>query len=87
VLVFSNYNWNSDFAVAQFLKDLLLESVSNVSSLPFVVEFCLMNSFCVINEEAKERITMMSCDTASSVFSKIFSVCCSFKINTFSCGL
>jgi hypothetical protein len=91
VLIFSNYNWNSDFAVAQFLKDLLLESTSNVLSLPFVVEFCLMNSFRVINEEGKERITMISCDTASSVFSKIFSVCkagvcsviCSFKNDTF----
>jgi hypothetical protein len=72
VLVFSNYNWNSDFAVAQFLKDLLLESTSNVLSLPFVVEFCLLNSFRVTNEEGKERITMISCDTASSVFSKIF---------------
>jgi hypothetical protein len=71
VLVFSNYNWDSDFAAAQFLKDLLSESTSNVLSLPFVVEFCLMNSFHVTSEEGKERITMISCDNASLLFSKI----------------
>jgi hypothetical protein len=51
MLVFSNYNWDSDFVAAQFFKDLLSESTSNVLALPFIVEFCLMNSFHVTSEE------------------------------------
>jgi hypothetical protein len=63
---------NDAFGVAFFLKDLLLEVPQSVASLPFVAEFCLMFAFRVPNNGA--TITMISCDTVSSVFSKISSV-------------
>jgi hypothetical protein len=63
---------NDAFALAFFLKDLLLEIPPSVTSLPFVAEFCLMFAFRVpVNGSA---ISMISCDTVSSVFSKISSV-------------
>jgi hypothetical protein len=81
------FDSNNDFAIAKFLKDLLLEQPDSVLSLPFVVEFCLMLPFRVNGDS----ITMVSCDTVSSVFSKVSSVCkagvcsviCSFTKNAF----
>lgn len=77
------------FAVAHFLKDLLLEFPPSVASLPFVAEFCLMFAFRV--PKGSGAIYMISCDTVSSVFSKIASVLkagvcsviCSFSEQTF----
>jgi hypothetical protein len=63
---------NDAFALAFFLKDLLLEIPQSLASLPFVAEFCLMFAFRVPNNGA--AINMISCDTVSSVFSKISSV-------------
>jgi hypothetical protein len=40
----ANFKLNCNFAIAYFLKDLLLETPCNVLTLPFVVEFCLMHS-------------------------------------------
>ena len=60
------------FAVAHFLKDLMLEVPQSVESLPFVAEFCLMFAFRVPKDGP--AINMISCDTVSSVFSKIASV-------------
>jgi hypothetical protein len=87
----ANFKINCNFAIAYFLKDLLLETPCNVLTLPFVVEFCLMHSFRVIHDGLKEIISMISCDTAASVFSKLFSVCkagvcsviCSYSQKTF----
>jgi hypothetical protein len=66
------FDETDEFAVAYFLKDLLLEIPPSVASHPFVVEFCLMFPFRVSGEDSK--ITMISCDTVSSLFSKISSV-------------
>jgi hypothetical protein len=67
-----------EFAIAEFLKDLLLEDVDSPAGHPFLVEFCLMFPFRVKNNS----IYMISCDTLSSVFSKMVSACkagvCSF---------
>ncbi len=63
---------NDAFALAFFLKDLLLEVPQALASLPFVAKFCLMFAFRVPNNGA--IINMISCDTVSSVFSKISSV-------------
>jgi hypothetical protein len=81
------FDARNDFAIAHFLKDLLLERPASVASHPFLVEFCLMYAFRV--NDRSERITMISCETVSSVFSKMASVCkasvcsviCSFKSN------
>jgi len=59
-------------AVAAFLKNLLLETTKSYIDLPFIAEFCLMFVFRV-NKAGK--ISMISCDTLSSVFSKIISLC------------
>ena len=71
-------NKDDDFAIAEFLKDLLLENTDSPNSYPFVVEFCLMFPFRIKGD----KISMISCDTLSSVFSKMASVCkagvCSF---------
>ena len=80
----------NDFEIAYFLKDLLLENPQSVSSVPFLAEFCLMFPFRVTNDGS--NINMVSCDTVSSVFSKITSSCkaavcsviCSFTENAFS---
>ena len=77
------------FAVAHFLKDLLLEIPPSVAYLPFAVEFCLMFPFRVSDNDSV--ISMISCDTVSSLFSKILSVLkaavcsviCSFSEQTF----
>ena len=77
------------FALPYFLKDLLLEVPQSVTSLPFVVEFCLMFAFRVSKDGS--TINMISCDTVSSVFSKISSVLkaavcsviCSFEEQSF----
>ena len=66
------FNNNDAFALPLFLKDLLLEVPPSVTSLPFVAEFCLMFAFRVPNNGSP--ISMISCDTVSSVFSKISSV-------------
>ena len=66
------FNTNNAFALPYFLKDVLLEIPPSVASLPFVAEFCLMFAFRVANDGLK--ITMISCDTVSSVLSKIASV-------------
>ncbi|KAI2489623.1 hypothetical protein MHU86_24971 [Fragilaria crotonensis] len=72
-----------------FLKDLLLEVPQSVSSLPLVAEFCLMFAFRVPKHGSE--INMISCDTVSSVFSKVASilkaavcsVICSFAEHSF----
>jgi hypothetical protein len=66
------FDETDEFAIAYFLKDLLLEFPPSVASHPFVVEFCLMFPFRVSGDES--IITMISCDTVSSLFSKISSV-------------
>jgi hypothetical protein len=66
------FNNNDAFALPLFLKDLLLEIPPSVTSLPLVAEFCLMFAFRVPNNGSP--ISMISCDTVSSVFSKISSV-------------
>ncbi|KAI2498082.1 hypothetical protein MHU86_16392 [Fragilaria crotonensis] len=80
---------HDDFAVAYFLKDLLLEVPPSVAFHPFAVEFCLMFPFRVRTDGS--RISMISCDTVSSLFSKVSSllkaavcsVICSFSKNTY----
>ena len=70
-------------------KDVLLEIPSSVKSHPLVVEFCLMWGFRV--EKSNSNIKMISCDTISSLFSKvtsllkaaICSVVCSFTEDAF----
>ena len=77
------------FAVPFFLKDLLLEVPQSVSSLPLVAEFCLMFAFRVPKHGSE--INMISCDTVSSVLSKVASllkaavcsVICSFVEHSF----
>ena len=77
------------FAIPYFLKDLLLEAPPSVASLPLVAEFCLMFAFRVPKNGA--TINMISCDTVSSLFSKIASVLkaavcsviCSFSQHSF----
>ena len=67
----------------------MLEVPHSVESLPFVAEFCLMFVFRVPKDGS--AINMISCDTVSSVFSKIASllkaavcsVICSFSELTF----
>jgi hypothetical protein len=66
------FDTSNAFAVPYFLKDLLLEVPQSVASLPFVAEFCLMFAFRVSTNGSE--INMISCDTVSSVFSKISSV-------------
>jgi len=67
----SGFDVTNDFSVAKFLKDLLLEVTTGASEHPFIVEFCLMWPFRVKGE----NITMISCDTFSSLFSRMISVC------------
>ena len=84
------FNHRDDFAVAYFSKDFLLEYPASVASHPFVVEFCLMFPFRVSRTDVSE-ISMISCDTVSSLFSKISSllraavcsVICSYLENTY----
>ena len=66
------FDTSDNFAVAYFLKDFLLEVPTSVASHPFVVEFCLMFSFRVSAQNSK--ISLISCDTVSSLFSKIASL-------------
>ena len=66
------FDENDDFAVAYFLKDFLLEVPPSVATHPFVVEFCLMFPFRVSAQESK--ISLISCDTVSSLFSKVASL-------------
>jgi DEAD/DEAH box helicase len=65
------FDTDNDFEVATYLKDLLLEETESVSSHPFIVEFCLMYPFRCKNN----KLSMISCDTVSSVFSKMLSAC------------
>jgi hypothetical protein len=65
----------NDFAIAYFLKDLLLEVPASVACHPFVVEFCLMFRFRVSSGRRDvSEISMISCDTMSSLFSKVSSL-------------
>ena len=76
------------FAIAFFLKDLMLEIPASVEHHPLAVEFCLMLGFCFENTGSK----MISCDTISSIFAKvssilkaaICSVICSYTEDAFS---
>jgi hypothetical protein len=88
------FDVHDDFFVAFFLKDFLLEVPSSVSSVPpFVVEFCLMYSFRIPTSRTadSDQITMISCDSVSSMFSRVTSilkaavcsVICSFSEDTF----
>jgi hypothetical protein len=60
------------FAIAYFLKELMLEIPGSVECHPLAVEFCLMWGFRV--QKTDSKIKMISCDTVSSLFSKIASV-------------
>lgn len=89
-LFFANrFDHQDGFAIAYFLKDLLLEIPSSVVCHPLVVEFCLMWGFRV--DKTDFKIKMISCDTISSLFSKITSllkaavcsVVCSFSEDAF----
>ena len=90
-LLFSatRFDHHDGFGISYFLKDLMLEIPSSVECRPFVVEFCLMWGFCV--EKHDSKIKMISCDTVSSLFSKITSllkaaicsVVCSFSEDAF----
>jgi hypothetical protein len=66
------FNATDDFEVVNFLKDLLLEQPDSVLSQPFLVQFCLMFAFRV---KSNDDITMVLCDTVSSVFAKVASTC------------
>ena len=66
------YDHQDGFAIAYFLKDLMLEIPPSVERHPLAVEFCLMWGFCV--QKTDSKIKMISCDTVSSLFSKIASV-------------
>ncbi|KAI2493373.1 hypothetical protein MHU86_21155 [Fragilaria crotonensis] len=66
------FDESDEFAVAYFLKDFLLEVPPSVATHPFVVEFCLMFPFRVSAQESK--ISLISCDTVSSLFSKVASL-------------
>jgi superfamily II DNA helicase RecQ len=68
----NGFDVRDGFAVAFFLKDLFLEIPPSVASHPFVVEFCLMFAFRVPKDGS--AINMVSCDTVSSLFSKVASV-------------
>jgi hypothetical protein len=69
------FNDQDDFAVAYFLEDLLLEIPPSVADHPFVVEFCLMFPFQVSSGRRDvPEISMISCDTVSSLFSKVSSL-------------
>ena len=82
-----------EFAVAYFLKEFLLEVPESVASHPFVVEFCLMYPFRVSSGKTADNpdIVMISCDTMSSLISKVSSllkaavcsVICSYSEHTF----
>jgi hypothetical protein len=72
---FSGKQWHHQdgFAIAYFLKDLMLEIPPSVGGHPLAVEFCLvMWGFRVRKTDSK--ITMISCDTVASLFAKIASV-------------
>ncbi len=83
------FDVDDDFAVAHYLKELMLEVSPSVSHLPFVAEFCLMYAFRVPQDGSS--IYMISCDTLSSVFPKVSSllkagvcsVLCLFTHNAF----
>ena len=83
------FDHQDGFSIAYFLKDLMLEIPSSVQCHPLVVEFCLMWGFRV--EKTDSKIKMISCDTVSSLFSKITSllkaaicsVVCSFSEDAF----
>jgi hypothetical protein len=85
----TRFNCQDGFGIAYFLKDLMLEIPSSVECHPLVVEFCLMWGFRV--EKSDSKIKMVSCNTISSLFSKITSllkaaicsVVCSFSKDTF----
>jgi hypothetical protein len=115
MFVGQDFDVGNDFAISDFLKDLLLETPPSVGVHPFLVEFGLMYAFRVDNTNddkvsmsmscvgyvfsfrnqsnlnifslSSKKITMISCDTLSSVLSKLLSVCkagvcstiCSFK--------
>jgi hypothetical protein len=66
------FDEKDDFAVAYFLKDFLLEVPPSVATHPFAVEFCLMFPFRVSAQESK--ISLISCDTVSSLFAKVASL-------------
>jgi DEAD/DEAH box helicase len=72
-LMFSKngFDTTNDYALANFLMELLLEKPESLSCHPFLVEFCLMHSFRVTDT----KIYMIACDAVSSVFAKILSVC------------
>ena len=82
-------DFKDGFAIAYFLKDLMLEIPSSEQYHPLAVEFCLMSAFRV--QKADSKITMISCDTVSSIFAKvssilkaaICSVVCSFSEDAF----
>jgi hypothetical protein len=83
------FNEHDKFAIAYFLKNLMLEVPPAVSVQPFVAEFCLMWTFRV-NKSGTE-IYMISCDAVSSLLAKVLSllraavcsVICSFSKDTF----
>ena len=89
LFVAKRFDHQDGFAIAYFLKDLMLEIPSSVQCHPLVVEFCLMWGFRV--EKTDSKIKMISCDTVSSLFSKITSllkaaicsVVCSFSEDAF----
>jgi hypothetical protein len=66
------FDESDEFSVAYFLKDFLLEVPPSVATHPFAVEFCLMFPFRVSAQESK--ISLISCDTVSSLFSKVASL-------------
>ena len=84
------FNSNDGFAIAYFLKDLMLEIPASVECHPLAVEFCLMSGFGI--EKNGSKIKMISCDTVSSIFAKvssilkaaICSVICSYTEDAFS---
>jgi superfamily II DNA helicase RecQ len=69
----SKYGEHDPFFVPYFLKNLLLEKPDSVSQYPFLAEFCLMSVFRVKHSDS--TISMVNCDTLSSLFSRIISVC------------
>ena len=85
----NRFDHQDGFGIAYFLKDLMLEIPSSVECHPLVVEFCLMWGFRV--DKSDSQIKMISCDTISSLFSKITSllkaaicsVVCSFSEDAF----
>ena len=85
------FNEHDGFAISYFLKDLMLEIPASVEHHPLAVEFCLMSAYRVETTNSN-KITMISCDTVSSIFGKvssilkaaICSVICSFTEDAFS---